>query len=278
MERGAGESPGPPPVHARTTAPAGQRGPCHRHRRPLVNQRRQAWEHRDKPVSAARWGSAMWHTLAWAVFGPPTSAPSSSCRRAAARRPGTCCCCSRPVRLSAYIGATVSEVGFLRGFWMDGSRRLAWLEDYAASLVAAPIRRRRPLFAAASGSSTCRSRIRARRDWCSTTSLSLPPGSVVAIVGENGAGKTTLVKLLAKMYEPTSGSIFVDDTPLARVPRRPVARAARRRVSGLLSFRVPRRARPSALATSRVSTTSRPSSTAVERAGAATCSRVCRQG
>ena len=49
-------------------------------------------------------------------------------------------------------------------------------------------------------------------------SLSLPAGSVVAIVGENGAGKTTLVKLLARMYEPTSGSIFVDDVPLARMP------------------------------------------------------------
>jgi ATP-binding cassette subfamily B protein len=49
-------------------------------------------------------------------------------------------------------------------------------------------------------------------------SLTLPAGAVVAIVGENGAGKTTLVKLLAKMYEPSSGSIFFDDTPLARVP------------------------------------------------------------
>ena len=48
-------------------------------------------------------------------------------------------------------------------------------------------------------------------------SLTLPAGAVVAIVGENGAGKTTLVKLLAKMYEPTSGAIHVDDTPLARV-------------------------------------------------------------
>jgi ATP-binding cassette subfamily B protein len=46
----------------------------------------------------------------------------------------------------------------------------------------------------------------------------LPADAVVAIVGENGAGKTTLVKLLAKMYEPSSGSILVDDTPLARVP------------------------------------------------------------
>jgi ATP-binding cassette, subfamily B, bacterial len=49
-------------------------------------------------------------------------------------------------------------------------------------------------------------------------SLTFPAGAVVAIVGENGAGKTTLVKLLAKMYEPTSGSILVDDTPLARIP------------------------------------------------------------
>jgi ATP-binding cassette, subfamily B, bacterial len=49
-------------------------------------------------------------------------------------------------------------------------------------------------------------------------SLTFPAGAVVALVGENGAGKTTLVKLLARMYEPSSGSIFVDDTPLARVP------------------------------------------------------------
>src|SRR5439155_9931420 len=49
-------------------------------------------------------------------------------------------------------------------------------------------------------------------------SVTLPAGAVVAIVGENGAGKTTLLKLLAKMYEPSSGSILLDDTPLARVP------------------------------------------------------------
>ena len=28
-------------------------------------------------------------------------------------------------------GATIGEIGFLRGIWMDGARRLAWLEDYA---------------------------------------------------------------------------------------------------------------------------------------------------
>src|SRR5213079_837928 len=48
-------------------------------------------------------------------------------------------------------------------------------------------------------------------------SVTLPAGSVVAIVGENGAGKSTLVKLLAKMYEPTSGRIYIDDVDLARI-------------------------------------------------------------
>lgn len=38
-------------------------------------------------------------------------------------------------------------------------------------------------------------------------SLTIPPGSVVALVGENGSGKTTLAKLLAGLYRPQSGSI-----------------------------------------------------------------------
>jgi ATP-binding cassette subfamily B protein len=122
-------------------------------------------------------------------------------------------------RLSAYIGATVGEIGFLRGFWMDGSRRLAWLEDYAASVAASGdlpvpsvlhhgIRLDHVSFAYPGTS----------RVVLDDVSLTVPAGTVVAIVGENGAGKTTLVKLLAKMYEPSSGSILVDDTPLSRVP------------------------------------------------------------
>src|SRR5207237_9868545 len=49
-------------------------------------------------------------------------------------------------------------------------------------------------------------------------SLTLPAGTVVAVVGENGAGKTTLVKLLSRFYEPTSGAIYIDGRPLARMP------------------------------------------------------------
>jgi ATP-binding cassette, subfamily B, bacterial len=48
--------------------------------------------------------------------------------------------------------------------------------------------------------------------------LKLEPGTVVAIVGENGAGKSTLVKLLCRMYQPTSGRILVNGVDLARMP------------------------------------------------------------
>jgi ATP-binding cassette subfamily B protein len=113
----------------------------------------------------------------------------------------------------------VGEIGFLRGFWMDGSRRLAWLEDYAASIAAAgdlpvpSVLHQGVRFEHVSFAYPGTSRV-----VLEDVSLLLPAGAVVAIVGENGAGKTTLVKLLAKMYEPSSGSIMVDDVPLARLP------------------------------------------------------------
>ena len=148
------------------------------------------------------------------------SARSYSCRRASALRPSAVLLVlAAGARLSAYIGATVGEIGFLRGFWMDGSRRLAWLEDYAASVAASGdlpvpgVLRRGIRLEHVSFAYPGTSRV-----VLDDVSLTLPAGAVVAIVGENGAGKTTLVKLLAKMYEPTSGSILVDDTPLARVP------------------------------------------------------------
>ncbi len=47
--------------------------------------------------------------------------------------------------------------------------------------------------------------------------LHVPAGSSIAIVGVNGAGKTTLAKLLCRLYDPVSGSIEVDGTPLTDV-------------------------------------------------------------
>ena len=103
-----------------------------------------AWERWYGPVSAARWSSAWWYTAAWAIFAAGyvvaiVSVAAGWFTPAGQRsRPATSCSCSRPgQQLSAYIGATVGEIGFLRGIWMDGSRRLAWLEDYAAAVESA---------------------------------------------------------------------------------------------------------------------------------------------
>ena len=45
-------------------------------------------------------------------------------------------------------------------------------------------------------------------------SLSIEPGTSLAIVGQNGAGKTTLAKLLCRFYDPQSGSVLVDETDI----------------------------------------------------------------
>src|SRR5207237_604920 len=109
-------------------------------------------------------------------------------------------------RLSAYVGATVGEIGFLRGIWVDGARRLAWLEDYAASVAASadrpvPARLTRGIrFEHVSFAYPGTDRL-----VLDDVTLDLPAGAVVAVVGENGAGTTTLAKLLAKLYEPSAG-------------------------------------------------------------------------
>lgn len=45
-------------------------------------------------------------------------------------------------------------------------------------------------------------------------SLAIPKGVTVALVGRSGAGKSTIVDLLARLYDPNSGQILVDGTPL----------------------------------------------------------------
>jgi ATP-binding cassette subfamily B protein len=51
-------------------------------------------------------------------------------------------------------------------------------------------------------------------DVLKNVSFSLRPGETIALVGENGAGKTTLVKLLARLYDPTEGTILLDGRDL----------------------------------------------------------------
>ncbi len=47
----------------------------------------------------------------------------------------------------------------------------------------------------------------ADRPALSEVTVTIPAGKIVALVGVNGAGKTTLAKIIAGLYEPTTGSV-----------------------------------------------------------------------
>jgi ATP-binding cassette subfamily B protein len=48
----------------------------------------------------------------------------------------------------------------------------------------------------------------------SGVSVRIEPGQTVAVVGETGAGKSTFMKLVARFYDPTEGSVLVDGTDI----------------------------------------------------------------
>src|SRR5262245_4226632 len=202
-----------------TTAPPGKEVRVTQIGSRLVAQRREAWERWYGPVAAARWRSAVWHALGWATFGAAYVAAVVFVSSVLQAKPGdVLLALAAGARLSAYVAATVGEIGFLRGIWLDGSKRMAWLEDYAASLVEGT---------GTAVASQLREGIRfdhvsfaypgTGRLVLDDVNLRFEPGSVVAIVGENGAGKTTLVKLLCRLYRPTSGRILIDGGDLAQM-------------------------------------------------------------
>ena len=93
------------------------------------------------------------------------------------------------------------------------------LLDEEPDLVDAPGRDRPAARCAArSCSTTSRSPTATRRVTRSTTStLTVPPGQTVALVGTTGAGKSTFAKLVARFYDPTAGRVLVDGHDLRDV-------------------------------------------------------------
>ncbi len=49
-------------------------------------------------------------------------------------------------------------------------------------------------------------------------SLTLEPGSIVALLGPSGCGKTTTLRMIAGLMEPSAGEMFLDDRPITRIP------------------------------------------------------------
>jgi ATP-binding cassette, subfamily B, bacterial len=185
----------------------------------LVARRRTAWAAWFGPQRSAHLVSACWLTLAWASFSVGFVVAVAWVALGLDATPGAVVLVlTAGGRLSAYVGSAVGELGFLRGIWLDSAQRLAWLEDFAAQQNAdtdlpPPDRLTEGIrFEGVSfvypGTT---------REVLTDVDLTLPAGSVVAVVGENGAGKSTLVKLLARLYVPTSGRITADGTDIARM-------------------------------------------------------------
>ena len=202
-----------------TTAPAGKEVRVTGNGPQLVDDRRAEWDRWYSTVAPVRWASALWHSLAWAVFGGAyVGAIVFVAQGIRAGAGSVLLVVVAGSRLSQYVGAAVGELGFLRGIWLDSSKRLSWLEDYASAIDEhsdRPVPDRIDdgiVFEEVSFRYPGTERL-----VLEDVDLRLPAGAVVAIVGENGAGKTTLVKLLARMYEPTSGRILVDGEDLRRM-------------------------------------------------------------
>ena len=62
------------------------------------------------------------------------------------------------------------------------------------------------------------------RDVLSDVSFRVSKSEALALVGENGAGKTTIVKLVTRLFEPTSGRILLNGIAAARFSPRSVQR------------------------------------------------------
>ena len=184
----------------------------------LAADRRHSWDRWYGPMANARWATAAWQSAAWAVFGlayvGAVAIVAGSHRSAEA----VLLVLAAGGRLSSYIGGAVGEIGFLRGVWLDGSKRLVWLERYAESVVArADTEPPQRLVAGIDFEHVSFAYPGTTRLVLQDVNLHIPAGAVVAVVGENGAGKSTLVKLLAKLYDPGAGRILVDGVALDRI-------------------------------------------------------------
>lgn len=62
------------------------------------------------------------------------------------------------------------------------------------------------------------------RSLLDNVSAELHTGEMVGLIGPNGAGKTTLLRVLAKLLEPNSGEVTLDQTPLTQMTSAAFAR------------------------------------------------------
>jgi ATP-binding cassette subfamily B protein len=165
-----------------------------------------------------RWVTAWWTMGAWAVFACGYGgALLYVTNRLEAAPYDVLLALAAGAALARYLTSTAGLAEELR-FMLGATRQLAWLDDWVreheqAGTAEPPVRLEDGVrvehlsFAYPGGDELV----------LDDVSFHLPAGAIVAVVGENGAGKSTLVKLLCRLYEPTSGRIMVDGVDLADI-------------------------------------------------------------
>jgi ATP-binding cassette, subfamily B, bacterial len=195
----------------------------------IVRRWAEAWQRWYTTMAATQWAGGLWQAAAWGVFALGyVGAVYWTVDGLRASAGDVILVVTAGGRLGQYVAMTVGEVDFVR-LWLDACQRLGWLENYAAAHRGAgdqpaPDRLRHGVSFEDVGFCYPGTSEPVLRD----VSLTLPAGSVVAIVGENGAGKSTLVKLVCGFYPPTKGRILADGTDLTRI----AAKQWRTRLSG----------------------------------------------
>ncbi len=169
-------------------------------------------------IARQRWITAWLNAATWLLFGAAyVAAVSYVAHRPNPNAGDVVLTLAAGAALSRYPGQPVGQTEFLR--WnIEAAQRLLWLERYVASRTGvnegdAP---------ATIANGIIFENVSFKYPATDTVvlqdvNLTLPAGSVVAIVGENGAGKSTLTKLLCRLYDPTEGHITVDGVDLATI-------------------------------------------------------------
>jgi ABC-type multidrug transport system fused ATPase/permease subunit len=109
----------------------------------------------------------------------------------------------------------------------SGVEKLAGVLDEEPSVPIPTASRQRPdgLFRGAVDIEGLSFGYRPGREVLHDLTLHIPAGQTVALLGDTGAGKSTLARLLARFYDPGSGSLLVDGIPLADLDEHDLRRA-----------------------------------------------------
>jgi ABC-type multidrug transport system fused ATPase/permease subunit len=186
----------------------------------LAARQKSAWDNAMVVRTAARIRGAAWNTLGWLLFSVGFTAAIGLIVSQSATGGTSIGDVALLVALSVTILQTVrNAVALTTRLFAAGNiiEPYLWLRDYVGE-QRADRRHSEPVPGSLSSGVVIQGLTYTYpgvdRPAIDDVSVTIPAGSVVAVVGEYGSGKTTLVKLLNRFYRPDSGVVLVDGADL----------------------------------------------------------------